>query len=83
MKIQIPIRIEEDLLEMARAEAKAQNRSFNNYMESLLYRDLGEIPRKQPQKEKLDTQYDLNLNRVNAFDKWIKSLINDDLESKP
>lgn len=83
MKVQIPIRIEEDLLEMARAEAKAQNRSFNSYMESLLYRDLGEIPRKQPHKEKLDTQYDLNLTRVNAFDKWIKSLINDDLEPKP
>lgn len=76
MKIQTAIRLDEDLLEMAKTEAKAQKRSLDNYIEHLLFRELGRLPIKESKRTDYDNHYDLNLIRVEGFDKWIKSLLN-------
>lgn len=76
MKIQTVIRLDEDLLEMAKAEAKAQKRSLDNYIEHLLYQEFGTIPNKERKKTIYDNHYDLNITRVEGFDKWIESLLN-------
>lgn len=76
MKKEIAIKLDEELLEMAKAEAKAQNRSFNNYIEHLLFVDLGSTPKQLAKKAIYDTQYDLNLTKVEGFDKWIESFLN-------
>lgn len=44
MKIQTAIRLDKDLLELAKAEAKNQKRSLNNYIEYLLHKDVGNVP---------------------------------------
>ncbi len=44
MKIQTALRFDENLLEMIKIKAKAQKRSLNNYIEFLLYKDVGDIP---------------------------------------
>ncbi len=68
--------MDKDLLEIAKEEAKAQNRSFSNYIENLLSRELGNIPNKERKKKTHDNHYDLNLTRVDDFDKWLESLLN-------
>ena len=68
--------MDKDLLEIAKEEAKAQNRSFSNYIENLLSRELGNIHNKERKKKTHDNHYDLNLTRVDDFDKWLESLLN-------
>jgi len=41
---QVTLRIDESLMEMAREMAKSQNRSINNYIETLLMREVGNVP---------------------------------------
>ena len=44
MKVQTAFRLDKDLLERIKEKAKAQKRSLNNYVEYLLYKDVGDIP---------------------------------------
>ncbi|WP_243765938.1 hypothetical protein [Polaribacter cellanae] len=44
MKTQTAFRIDKTLLEMIKEKAKSSNRSLNNYIEYLLYKDVGNIP---------------------------------------
>ncbi|WP_299670206.1 hypothetical protein [uncultured Polaribacter sp.] len=46
MKTQTAFRIDKTLLEMIKEKAKSSNRSLNNYIEHLLYKDVGNIPNK-------------------------------------
>lgn len=76
MKIQTSIKIDRNLLELAKAEAKAQNRSFSNYIEHLLSREIVDIPKKVTKTTIVDNHYNLNLSRVHDFDRWIETLLN-------
>tara|TARA_B110000967_G_C18678148_1_gene456624 strand:+ start:550 stop:765 length:216 start_codon:yes stop_codon:yes gene_type:complete len=44
LKIQTPLRFNKELLRLIKEKAKANKRSLNNYIEYLLYKDVGDIP---------------------------------------
>ena len=44
MKVQTAFRLDKDLLDRIKEKARAQKRSLNNYVEYLLYKDVGDIP---------------------------------------
>lgn len=50
MKVQTAFRLDKELLERIKEKAKAQKRSLNNYVEYLLYRDVGDIPNEATEK---------------------------------
>jgi hypothetical protein len=68
MKVQTAFRLEKELLDRIREKAKAQKRSLNNYVEYLLYKDVGDIPNETTEKaieearrgEDLESLDDLN-----------------------
>lgn len=75
MKVQTAFRIDKDLLELAKEKAKAQNRSLNNYIEYLLYQEVGNIPNKETQKAIDDVHNNVNLTKVEDYEKWRGSLL--------
>lgn len=44
MKVQTALRFDKALLDLIREKAAAERRSLNNYIEFLLYREVGDIP---------------------------------------
>ncbi len=50
MKVQTAFRLDKDLLERIKEKTKAQKRSLNNYVEYLLYKDVGDIPNETTEK---------------------------------
>lgn len=75
MKVQTAFRIDRDLLELVKEKAKAQNRSLNNYIEYLLYQEVGNIPNEETQKAIEDAHNEVNLTKVENYDKWKESLL--------
>lgn len=80
MKVQTAFRIDRDLLELVKEKAKAQNRSLNNYVEYLLYQEVGNIPNEVTQKAIEDAHNDVNLTRVSNYGKWRDSLLRGDFD---
>ncbi len=78
MKIQTAIRLDKDLLEMAKAEAKAQKRSLNNYIEYLLYRDVGKIPNEETQKAIYEAHNDINMTSIDDLDKFLEDILKEE-----
>lgn len=74
MKVQTALRFDKDLLERVKEKAKAQKRSLNNYIEFLLYKDVGNIPNAETQQAIYEAHNDINMTEVKDFDKWIASL---------
>ena len=68
MKIQTAFRFDEDLLELIKEKAKAQKRSLNNYIEYLLYRDVGNIPNDETIKAIEDARNNVNLEIIEDLD---------------
>lgn len=64
MKVQTPLRLEQELIDQIKEKAKAQKRSFNNYIEYLLYRDVGNIPNEETIKAIEDARNDRDLIHV-------------------
>jgi len=75
MKVQTALRFDKDLLELVKERAKAQKRSLNNYIEYLLYKEVGNIPNEETQKAIDDAHNDINLTKVDDYDKWRDSLL--------
>lgn len=44
MKVQTAFRLEQELIDRIKEKAKAEKRSLNNYVEYLLYKEVGDIP---------------------------------------
>jgi hypothetical protein len=44
MKVQTAFRLDQELIDRIKEKAKAQKRSLNNYVEYLLYKEVGDIP---------------------------------------
>lgn len=66
-KIQTAVRLDKDLLKLLKEKAKANQRSLNNYIEWLLYEDVGKIPNdltkaaiKEAQSGKLESVEDVD-----------------------
>lgn len=74
MKIQTALRFDKDLLELVKEEAKAQKRSLNNYIEFLLYREVGNVPNAETQEAIYEAHNNINMTEIKDFDKWIESI---------
>ncbi|MEZ4859551.1 MAG: hypothetical protein R2781_12180 [Flavobacteriaceae bacterium] len=73
LKIQTAFRFDEELLELVKEKAKAQRRSLNNYIEVLLYRDVGNIPNKET-REAIEEARTGKLERIHDLDTWLDNL---------
>jgi len=74
MKTQTALRFDPDLLELVREKAKAQKRSLNNYIEYLLYKDVGDIPNEETVKAINQAENDKNLETIEDVDTFINAL---------
>ncbi len=78
MKIQTAFRFDEELLDLLKEKAKANKRSLNNYIEFLLYSNVGNIPNEVTKKAIKDAGNNINMTTINDLEAFKKSLI--DLE---
>jgi hypothetical protein len=74
VKIQTPLRFNKDLLELIKEKAKANKRSLNNYIEFLLYKDVGEIPNQDTIEAIEEARFNKNLKPINDLNSWLKNI---------
>ncbi|WP_271423737.1 hypothetical protein [Aequorivita sinensis] len=74
MRVQTAFRLDKELLDAAKKKAKSQKRSLNNYIEVLLHSDLENYLNNAPEESNYDSEMDADVNAVQSYDKWIKSL---------
>lgn len=74
MRVQTAFRLDKELLEAAKKKAKSQKRSLNNYIEVLLHKDLENYLNNASEESNFDSEMDADINAVQSYDKWIKSL---------
>lgn len=72
-KIQTAVRLNKDLIEALKEKAKADNRSLNNYIEKLLYQDVGHIPN-QATKRAIKEAQNKDLESIENLDDWLEKL---------
>ena len=72
-KIQTAVRLDKQLLEALKEKAKADHRSLNNYIEKLLYQDVGHIPN-QATKAAIEEARESHLERIENLDDWLEKL---------
>ena len=71
-KIQTTVRLDKDLLEALKEKAMADNRSLNNYIEKLLYQDVGHLPNQKTKDAMVEAQKG-NLESIEDLDDWLRS----------
>lgn len=74
MKVQTAFRLDKELIERIREKAKAQKRSLNNYVEYLLYKDVGDIPNNETVKAVEDARRGQGLEQVDDLDNFLDQL---------
>ena len=74
MKVQTALRFDKDLLELVKEKAKAQKRSLNNYIEYLLYKDVGNIPNAETQQAIYEAHNDINMTPIDDLDKFLEEI---------
>lgn len=74
IKVQTPLRFNRDLLELIKEKAKADKRSLNNYIEYLLYKDVGDIPNEESIKAIDDARSNKNLETITDLDSWLEEI---------
>jgi hypothetical protein len=72
-KVQTAVRLNSDLLEALKEKARADKRSLNNYIEKLLYQDVGNIPN-DTTKAAIEEARNGNLERIENLDDWLEKL---------
>ncbi len=73
VKIQTPLRLDQELLAILKEKAAASNRSLNNYIETILYKQVGRIPNettiaaiKEAREDRTET--------IENLDTWLESI---------
>jgi hypothetical protein len=74
VKVQTPLRFNKDLLELIKEKAKANKRSLNNYIEFLLYKDVGEIPNQDTIEAIEEARSNKNLKPINDLNSWLENI---------
>ncbi len=74
MKTQTALRFDKELLELIKEKAKAQKRSLNNYIEYLLYKEVGDIPNEETTKAIEDAKKGVGIKKVDDLDTFLKEL---------
>ncbi len=72
-KVQIILRLNNDLLKALKEEAKANQCSLNSYIEKVLARDIGNIPN-EATKAAIEEARSGNLERIDNIDDWLEKL---------
>lgn len=73
-KVQTAFRFDEELLGLIKEKAKAQRRSLNNYIEGLLYKDVGNIPNEETKKAIEEVRSGKKLEEIEDIDAFMDSL---------
>jgi hypothetical protein len=73
VKIQTPLRLDQELLSILKEKAAASNRSLNNYIETLLYKQVGRIPNKATIKAIQDARQD-KTESIEDLDTWLEKI---------
>jgi hypothetical protein len=73
-KVQTAVRLNKDLLDALKEKTKADNRSLNNYIEKLLYRDVGNIPNETTKAAIKEAQNSTDLERIDDVDIFFDKL---------
>lgn len=74
MKIQTALRFDEELLKMIKEKAKAERRSLNNYIENLLYKEVGSIPNEETVEAIHEAHNSNKLSPIEDLDKFLEEL---------
>jgi hypothetical protein len=74
MKIQTALRFDKELLELIREKAAAEKRSLNNYIEYLLYREVGDIPNEDTKKAIDEARNSKNLSPIENLDQFLNEI---------
>lgn len=74
MKDQITLRFNRELLEILKEKAATENRSLNNYIEHLLYREMENIPNKETKKAIHEARNSINLQPIDELNKFLDDL---------
>jgi hypothetical protein len=74
VKVQTPLRFNKDLLELIKEKAKADKRSLNNYIEFLLYKDVGEIPNQDTIEAIKEARSSKDLKPINDLNSWLEKI---------
>lgn len=78
MKVQTALRFDKDLLELVKEKAKAEKRSLNNYIEYLLYREVGNIPNAETQQAIYEAHNDINMTPIDDLDKFLDEIFKEE-----
>jgi len=73
IKVQTAVRLNKDLLNALKEKAKADNRSLNNYIETVLYKDVGAMPN-DTTKLAIEEAQNSKLERIENLDQWLENL---------
>ena len=73
-KVQTPLRFNKDLLALIKEKAKADKRSLNNYIEHLLYKDVGDIPNNETIDAIKEARSSKGLEPINNLTTWLEEL---------
>ncbi|MCM1041318.1 MAG: ribbon-helix-helix protein, CopG family [Bacteroides sp.] len=76
IRVQTSFRLDSSLLEKIRLLAKRENRSLNNFVESLLYKEAARIPNKTTlaAMKEAETSSSLEVLDLDKFDEFVKGL---------
>ncbi len=78
MKVQTALRFDKELLELVKEKAKAEKRSLNNYIEYLLYREVGNIPNEETRQAIYEAHNDINMTPIDNLDKFLEDIMKDE-----
>ena len=79
MKIQTALRFDKELLELIKEKAKAQKRSLNNYIEYLLYKEVGDIPNEESKQAIYEAHNDINLTPIDDLEAYKNQLLKENV----
>lgn len=74
MKVQTALRFEKALLELVKEKAAAEKRSLNNYIEYLLYKEVGRIPNEETEKAIREARESKDLKPIDDLDQFLEEL---------
>jgi hypothetical protein len=74
LKIQTPLRFNKELLELVKEKAKAEKRSLNNYIEYLLYQDVGHIPNSKTVHAIEEARSKKDLESIDDLTSWLEKI---------
>ncbi len=74
VKVQTVLRFNKDLLELIKEKAKSNKRSLNNYIEFLLYKDVGEILNQDTKEAIKEARSSKDLEPIKDLNTWLEKI---------